>query len=124
MEEFDFIEALGVVFGVHNVHVINEETEMPKLPRFILGQCSATPGALEALEANGIAPIVYLKRHESGDWGDLSDNDRQANEDAIQPDPEECSRILSAYHLADRTKIWIITEWDRSRTTILLPDEY
>jgi hypothetical protein len=95
-----------------------------KISRFSLGRCLATPGALSALEENNAFPIVLLQRHECGDWGDLSDGDKQANEDAIKPDPEDCSRILSAYRLPDGQKIWVITEWDRSVTTILLADEY
>jgi hypothetical protein len=95
-----------------------------KTARFLLGRCTATQAALGALEDNHSFPIVYLKRHESGDWGDLSDADKQRNEDAIQPDPEDCTRILSAYSLADGQRIWVITEWDRSITTILLPSEY
>jgi hypothetical protein len=95
-----------------------------KSAKFLLGQCAATPGALAAIEENHTYGIIYLKRHESGDWGDLSDEDKRLNDAAIDPDPEECSRILSAYHLPDGQKIWIITEWDRSVTTILLPSEY
>lgn len=93
-------------------------------PRFALGQCLATQGALGALEDNHTFPIVFLKRHESGDWGDLDANDKILNELAIRAVPEDCSRILSMYQLPDGQKIYIITEWDRSRTTILLRSEY
>ena len=92
--------------------------------RFNLGQCVATPAALAAFETNGSFPIGFLMRHQAGDWGELSARDRRANEVAIHPDPELCARILSAYRLADGTKIWIITEADRSVTTVLLPEEY
>lgn len=94
--------------------------------KFSLGQCMATQGAMGALEDNQTFPIVYLKRHESGDWGDLDDHDRQLNDRALIDD----SRILSAYKLADGQKIWIITEavndedGSRFSTTILLPCEY
>jgi hypothetical protein len=92
--------------------------------RFPLGQCVATPGALAALADNSTSPLVYLARHAAGDWGELDAHDRRANELAIDPDPELCARILSAYRLADQTKIYVITEADRSSTCILLPSEY
>lgn len=92
-------------------------------PRFRLGQTLATPGVLEALDRAGEKPDAlgpYLARHMCGDWGDLDDHDRAANEHAV-PAGE---RILSAYRLGDGTRVWIITEWDRSATTVLLPEEY
>ncbi len=87
---------------------------------FALGQLVATPGALQALEENGQGCSEYLERHMTGDWGDLCEEDKQANVEAI----ESGMRILSAYRLEDGTKIWIITEADRSATTLLLPCEY
>jgi hypothetical protein len=92
--------------------------------RFQLGQCMATQGALGALEDNQTFPIIYLKRHERGDWGDLGEADKQMNEAAINADPEKCDRILSMYILPDKQRIYVITEWDREHTTILLPTEY
>jgi hypothetical protein len=80
----------------------------------------ATPGAFEALALAGEAPSTLLHRHVVGDWGDLDEHDRAENEISAR----EGFRILSAYHLRDGTKIWIITEADRSSTTILLPSEY
>jgi len=88
--------------------------------RFPLGQVVATPGALRAFERTGSLPLHYLQRHWRGDWGDLSDEDRRENDFSV----DRQLRLLSAYHLPDRTKIWIITEADRSVTTILLPEEY
>jgi hypothetical protein len=64
--------------------------------------------------------ITYLNRHAVCDWGELNQDDRLANAQALK----NGSRLLSAYHLKDGTKIWIITEADRSATTVLLPDEY
>ena len=87
---------------------------------FNLGQTVATPGALEALEAAGDNPADYLSRHIRGDWGDVCEEDAQENDFSLKND----LRIFSAYHLSDNTKIWVITEWDRSATTILLPSEY
>jgi hypothetical protein len=80
----------------------------------------ATPGALEALQRSGETPASFLHRHVVGDWGDLDEADRAENELSAR----EGFRLLSAHHLRDGTKIWIITEADRSSTTILLPEEY
>jgi len=99
---------------------------MKETVSFNLGQTVATPGALEALGRNGSTGLEYLQRHASGDWGDLCAEDKTANEAALKTG----ARIMSAYHLADGTKIWIITdatideEGNRLATTILLPDEY
>ena len=87
---------------------------------FELGQIVATPGALEALEKNQQAPFELVKRHVNHDWGDVSDEDKQENDFSVT----HGFRILSAYQLKDSTRIWIITEADRSATTILLPSEY
>ena len=89
-------------------------------PRFPLGHIVATPGALRAIESAGDTPYQFLNRHLQGDWGDLDEHDRLENERSLN---DGC-RLLSAYHLRDGTKIWIITEADRSATTILLPQEY
>lgn len=85
-----------------------------------LGRVVATPGALQALVEAGEHALLYLARHASGDWGEVCPEDACANELAR----EEGERILSAYRLRDRAKIWIITEADRSSTCILLPEEY
>jgi len=90
------------------------------MPKFSLGQTVATPGALEALLCAGESPTVYLDRHVSGDWGELSAEDVAENEVSVR----EGYRILSAYSLPDGTRIWVITEADRSSTTILLTEEY
>lgn len=87
---------------------------------FALGQVVATPGALAALQRNAVQPSVLLQRHMRGDWGTLDPRDWAANDAALR----EGTRLLSAYPLPDDTRIWIITEWDRSATTILLPEEY
>jgi len=87
---------------------------------FNLGQIVATPGALQALEDSQQSAIEFLNRHVSGDWGELDAEDRKENELSLK----EGFRILSAYILKSNQKIWIITEADRSSTTILLPEEY
>src|ERR1043166_7274527 len=88
--------------------------------RFALGQTYITPGAEEALMIAGQTGIEFLRRHMSQDWGELSDEDVRENELSLK----EGFRLLSAYRTAKGQKVWIITEADRSSTTILLPDEY
>jgi hypothetical protein len=87
---------------------------------FSLGQVVATPGALEAMQGAGENPAKFLARHIVGDWGEVSPEDAAENDLSVK----NGYRILSAYRLSDGTKIWIITEHDRSATTILLPEEY
>ena len=89
--------------------------------KFDLGQVVATPGALEALEESGQSPADFLDRHVQKDWGELCDEDKQLNDQALI----DGSRILSAYRTRKgSTKIWVITEADRSSTCVLLPSEY
>ena len=75
---------------------------------------------MQALEEAGQLPVELLARHVTGDWGDLCDEDRAENEISV----EQGLRILSAYELHTGVKVWVITEWDRSATTFLLPGEY
>jgi 2-keto-3-deoxy-L-rhamnonate aldolase RhmA len=89
-------------------------------PLFKLGQLVSTPGAMEVLSQPGTDWMVLLMRHATGDWGDLSGDDKRANDLAVQ----DGDRILSAYDLPTGARIWIITEADRSATTLLLPEEY
>ncbi len=88
--------------------------------KFQPGRIVATPGALGALEASGEAPGGYLARHIAGDWGDVDEDDHRENELSLI----HGFRLLSAYILNSGAKIWIITEADRSVTTVLLPEEY
>jgi hypothetical protein len=88
--------------------------------RFPLGRVVATPGALAALDRTGDTPTAFLRRHVSGDWGELDAHDREENELSLMGG----FRLLSAYTLFDGTRIWVITEADRSSTCILLPEEY
>jgi hypothetical protein len=109
-----------------------ETTTTKNAPLFPLGQTVITPGALDAFsEAFGdYAPLkimAHLRRHQCGDWGSIDPDDRGLNEKAL----EEGTRIFSVYDLPDHsgcghdeTRVWIITEWDRSYTTVLLPSEY
>ena len=99
----------------------NSHTARPNIgARFALGQTFITPGAEEALNIAGETAIQFLRRHISGDWGELSEDDVHENELSLK----EGFRLLSAYRTAKGQKIWIITEADRSSTTILLPSEY
>ena len=87
---------------------------------FDLGQVVATPGAIVTFEKVDETIVSLLSRHVRGDWGNLHEEDKTTNDEAVK----EGYRILSAYKLSDGTKIWIITEADRSSTCILLPEEY
>jgi hypothetical protein len=93
--------------------------------KFSLGRIVATPGVLEALRDAGQEAGEFLARHVTGDWGDLDEGDRHANDDALI----DGSRLLSAYQTRKGEKIWIITEATnefglRYLTTLLLPSEY
>lgn len=89
-------------------------------PLFTLGQVLATPGALELLETHQLTALPFLLRHVSGDWGDICAEDRQSNAEALQYG----YRVMSVYMLSKAERLWIITEADRSSTTLLLPEEY
>ena len=84
-----------------------------------LGRVLATPGALKLIRERGEHPFDYLARHASGDWGDLGEQDRRENELSL----EHGWRVVSSYPVGEKC-VWVITEADRSVTTILLPDEY
>lgn len=86
--------------------------------RFVLGTLVMTPGAEASIPASEM--LRTLRRHASGDWGDLDPCDKAANDVAC----EHGGRLLSCYHSSAGTKFWIITEADRSCTTVLLPEEY
>ncbi|HEV2294574.1 MAG TPA: hypothetical protein VGR35_12025 [Tepidisphaeraceae bacterium] len=88
------------------------------MARCELGRLLVTPGVLEAAGDEDLRP--YLARHARGDWGIVDEEDKRANERALR----EGTRLFSAYLLRNGTKVWIITEADRSATTVLLPDEY
>ena len=88
---------------------------------FSIGRIVATPGAMEALTLEGCDISGLLLRHASGDWGDLDREDKAENDFAVS----RHLRILSSYRLKrTNVRIWVITEADRSATTLLLPEEY
>jgi len=85
---------------------------------FRLGRIVATPNALQSIAQEDI--LMGIKRHQAGDWGDLETADREANNLALKVG----ERILSAYNGSTGIRFWIITEADRSVTTVLLPEDY
>ena len=87
---------------------------------FPLGQVVATLGALRALAEAGQEPVDFLDRHTCGNWGVVPEEDWALNDEALR----RGLRLLSSYRLASGERLWIITEADRSATTLLLPDEY
>ena len=84
-----------------------------------LGRVVATPGALETILGAGGDPFAYIARHAMGDWGELCASDRRENGLALR----HGRRVLSSYS-GGGGRVWVITEADRSVTTILLPEEY
>ncbi|HAV1332661.1 MULTISPECIES: type I restriction endonuclease subunit M [Vibrio harveyi group] len=103
-----------------NVNINAEENYTPNAKPFAFGQVVLTRGIAELIE--GIPHMFlmpYLLRHAAGDWGDVCIEDKIANDEATH----NGKRVLSAYQLFGQ-KIWVITEWDRSATTILFPHEY
>jgi len=89
-------------------------------PLFPLGYIVATPGALDALARANQSPQEFLNRHVTGDWGELGDEDKAENNYSLK----HGFRILSSYKTAAGEKLWLITESDRSLTTLLQPEEY
>jgi hypothetical protein len=86
--------------------------------KFPLGRLVATPNALAHINADDA--LAALNRHRLGDWGDVGPEDWQSNEDALNGG----FRLLSVYRTPSGVKLWIITEADRSVTTLLLPEDY
>lgn len=102
---------------------ITTTADRPAMQRtilFPLGRTFATPGAIDALSESRQSPDEFLRRHQTGDWGEVCDADKRENEFSIA----NGFRILSAYRTSGGTKLWVITEADRSVTTLLLPSEY
>ena len=106
--------------GIYRTIELERRLAIERLPRFPLGHLVATRGAIEALNDAGQLAMEFISRHQQGEWGDLSDEDKRENEFSV----DKHLRLFSAYHLKDKTKIWIITEADRSATTVLLPSDY
>ena len=99
--------------------ILTQELARPP-GKFALGQTVSTIGAHNMLVAALHLPAEFLIRHKNGDWGELDPEDRRENERALR----QGSRLLAAYSTRTGERLWIITEWDRSVTTVLLPEEY
>lgn len=105
----------------------DQTTVAPKLapanarhrPLFALGRVVATRGALDHFIKHGIHLMPYVARHQRGDWGEVCPDDARENDLSVL----NGLRVLSAYKIAEK-RVWIITEWDRSVTTLLFPSEY
>jgi hypothetical protein len=96
----------------------NKECAQKTEAKFPLGRTVATPAVLSALSTGELS--IAVNRHQRGDWGDVCPEDREENELALR----EGFRLFSVYHSKAGTKFWVITEADRSATTVLLPDDY
>ncbi|QNP48633.1 hypothetical protein [Diaphorobacter aerolatus] len=94
---------------------------LPSQARFASGQIVMTTGVDTLIDEGRLDPAPYLYRHLCGDWGDLDAGDRRLNDAALHSGND---RLFSSYQVAPDLKLWIITEWDRSVTTLLLPGEY
>jgi len=112
------LRCLGSKTQIHQQEIPMQQTEGK--PLFDLGQLVATPGALAALEKTGQNAMEFLSRHVSGDWGELPKEDKDENRMSL----EKGFRLLSSYRTTAGDKLWVITEADRSITTLLLPEEY
>lgn len=88
--------------------------------KFDFGRVVATTTLANYCEKKGFSMLPYLIRHANGDWGDVCKEDRKSNDEALK----NGERLLSEYKLPDGRRIWIITEWDRSATTLLFPEDY
>ena len=111
---------LTFTFGAITMSLSTSTPRPTSGPLFPLGRLVATPHALQVLETHHVDPLSLLQRHVSGDWGDLDPVDRQTNHDALQ----DGDRLFSSYHLTPEVRVWVITEADRSVTTLLMPEDY
>ena len=93
---------------------------LPTIPLFPPGRLVATPGALALLAQTNKSHLEFLSRHLRGDWGDLDQEDKTENELSLK----HGFRLMSSYQVTETDKLWVITEADRSVTTLLLPEEY
>jgi hypothetical protein len=102
------------------VTTADETNTTPSLVRFLLGGLFLTQGAIEALEESGQSAQEFINRHARLEQGELCEEDHKENLFSV----DKALRIFSAYKTANGVKIWVITEADRSATTILMPSEY
>jgi hypothetical protein len=119
-ERQDFLAAEPHERTLHIYQDILTLRTITRPTRFDLGRFAQTPGAADALERAGQEPSDFLARHAAGDWGEVTPDDWEENEFSVTRE----LRILSAYRTRKGERIWVITEADRSFTTLLLPEEY
>lgn len=91
-----------------------------KRPLFPLGHVCATPAAMDLMEQLSLSPLEFIVRHVFGDWGQVCQDDREANQAALQ----NGTRLLSAYEVPGGQRLWVLTEADRSVTTLMCPSDY
>ena len=101
-------------------NITNATETTPVLVRFPLGRVFLTPGAIEVLAEAGQTAQDFICRHARLEQGELSDEDHRENLYSVS----RRLRIFSAFKTAQGVKLWLITEADRSATTLLLPSEY
>ena len=117
IDQDDTTQVLSV--DLNRITILFEDSAMKKVqPKFVLGQTVSTSNALNTLNQEDV--LIAMGRHHRGDWCDLCDEDRQANEQALERD----LRLFSVYRDREGTKFYISTEHDRSVTTVLLPEDY
>ena len=100
-----------------------EQVQGPTAAKFKLGQTVATPAALKVLAEAEQSELGFLLKHEAGDWGELCQEDCEQQDRSLLPGAEP-ERLMSVWHTKLGRKFWIMTEWDRSVTTVLLPEDY
>ena len=88
-------------------------------PLFELGRTVMTRAVHAHVSTGVVNPVAVLRRHISGDWGNLPEDDKRLNERSIKD-----GRLMSSYEINPQLTVWVITEWDRSVTTLLLPSDY
>ena len=96
------------------------EKKQKDIPLFPLGQMVMTRGAMRVLQDSNELPTKFLWKHQTGDWGEICEDDKVLNDESISTG----GRLLSSYKTLTKKVVYVITEWDRSVTTVLLPSEY
>ena len=100
-------------------HLPTDSAKFKDIPLFPLGQMVMTRGASRALQETEELATTFLWKHQTGNWGEICDDDKKLNDEAVKTE----GRLMSSYKTKSKKVIWVITEYDRSVTTILLPTE-